>query len=282
MTDMVEITFYAEPEHQPFVLGHGRHATLLIHGFPGTPAELRPLGEQLAAAGLVAQGLLLPGFGPEIARLGETGAAQWLDAARHAWRALRRDYERCVLVGFSMGGALALQLAADDPPDALVLLAPFWTLGSPLFSLLAVLKYVMPSVAPFAKADFSQPEVRAELGRVMPGVDLDDPGVQTFVKEQMRLPTRVLDDVRRLGATAYRLAPRVPSPALVLQGTADATVTPANTRKLVTRLGGPVSYGEIPGDHGFTKPGTAGHADFLRAVLAYLAGQRLIGAPQPQ
>lgn len=278
---MVEMQFYAGPEHQPFVLGHGRDAALLIHGFPGTPAELRPLGEQLAAAGLTAQGLLLPGFGPDIARLGESGAAQWLDAARNAWRALRRDHARRVLVGFSMGGALALHLAADDPPDALVLLAPFWTLGSPLFRLLTVLKYVMPSVAPFARADLSQPDVRAELGRVMPGVDLDDPAVQTFVKEQMRLSTRVLDDVRRLGATAYRLAPRVSSPALVLQGTADTTVAPSHTRRLVGRLGGPVSYHEIAGDHGFVKQDAVGHDAFNRHVRAFLAEHRLLDRAVP-
>jgi len=38
---------YNTPEHQPFTLGDGSAVALLIHGFPGTPAEVRPLAEAL-------------------------------------------------------------------------------------------------------------------------------------------------------------------------------------------------------------------------------------------
>ena len=55
---------------------------LLLHGFPGTPAELRPLGQALAFAGVRAQAPLLPGFGPAMQRLGDVGAREWLAARR--------------------------------------------------------------------------------------------------------------------------------------------------------------------------------------------------------
>ena len=55
---------YQAPEHQPFLWrGHHTAAALLIHGFPGTPAEMRPAAQALHSAGLTVQGLLLPGFG---------------------------------------------------------------------------------------------------------------------------------------------------------------------------------------------------------------------------
>ena len=34
---------YSGPEHQRFQLGEGANGALLIHGFPGTPAEMRTL-----------------------------------------------------------------------------------------------------------------------------------------------------------------------------------------------------------------------------------------------
>ena len=36
----------------PFTLGKGEDACLLVHGFTGSPWDLRPLGEALAARGL--------------------------------------------------------------------------------------------------------------------------------------------------------------------------------------------------------------------------------------
>ena len=47
----------------PFFLEGGEHAVLLTHGFTGTPAHMRPLGEYLHAQGFTVQGILLPGHG---------------------------------------------------------------------------------------------------------------------------------------------------------------------------------------------------------------------------
>ena len=63
---MVELRAYQGPEHEPFFWEAGEPAALLVHGFPGTPAEMRPLGEVLHEAGWTVHGVLLPGFGPQI------------------------------------------------------------------------------------------------------------------------------------------------------------------------------------------------------------------------
>ncbi len=39
------------PRHQPFLWPGSTAAALLIHGFPGTPAEMRPLAETLQPMG---------------------------------------------------------------------------------------------------------------------------------------------------------------------------------------------------------------------------------------
>lgn len=267
----METKFFSEPEHQPFDLGNGPTGALLIHGFVGTPAEMRPLGEQLAGMGFHTRGILLPGFGPEIVNLHETDRHQWLSAAESAWDQIRDQHSRSVLVGFSMGGAIAMHLAAKNSPDALVLLAPFWRLGGWQFRLLPILKHVIPSVAPFEKANFDDPAVRDQLAAIVPGVELNDPETQRFLREYVRLPLGILDEVRQLGSEAGRLAPRILAPTLVLQGESDNTVPPATTRELANRFGGPVAYREVPGDHGFVRlPPDTPH-DIAKDILPFLS-----------
>jgi alpha-beta hydrolase superfamily lysophospholipase len=61
-----------------FELPGDRGACLLIHGFTGTPWDVRPLGEALSAAGISVQAPRLPGHGTTpaaIARRPCTGLA---------------------------------------------------------------------------------------------------------------------------------------------------------------------------------------------------------------
>jgi carboxylesterase len=262
---------YQSPEHQPFQLGEGPGGVLLIHGFPGTPAEVRGIGQALAANGWHARGPLLPGFGPDIVNLAEKGRYDWLGAVGAEWEALRADYYPCVLIGFSMGGALALQLAENLPPDKLVLIAPFWRLPGFLPRLVPILKLVMPVMRPFKDADFSDLEVRAGLERFIPDVDLDDPEVQAYLQEEVSLPLAVIDEVFRLGAEAHRLAKAVSVPTLVIQGRDDQMVRPQLTRKLVERLGdGPVIYREIGGPHELIHEHSEQQAEVIELIIDFL------------
>lgn len=271
------LPFFSEPEHEPFTLGNGRHGALLIHGFPGTPAEMRPLASRLVAADFTAYGPLLPGFGREIPHLGEMDRSDWLHAAGAAWQQVRERHETAVLIGFSMGAAIAVHLAAAHPPDSLVLLAPFWRLGGWQVQLLPLLKHVMKTMRPFAKADFTDPAVRKQMQELVPGANLDDPTVQQALREQIQLPTAVIDEVRRLGQSAFRLAPQIQSPTLVLQGAHDEVVKPAATRRFLTRLGGTLVYHEFPGKHDFVKmtaPQTQGFVTLVRDFIS--------SSPEPQ
>jgi carboxylesterase len=241
---------YQSPEHQPFHLGEGPGGVLLIHGFPGTPAEVRGIGQALAEDGWHVRGPLLPGFGPDIVNLAEKRRVDWLQAVGAEWEALRADYYPCVLIGFSMGAALALRLAERLPPDSLVLIAPFWRLPGFLPRLVPVLKLVMPVMQPFKNADFGDLEVRAGFERLLPGIDLNDPEAQAYIREEITLPLAVIDEVLRLGGEAYQTANSVSRPTLVIQGHDDQTVHPDLTRRLVRRMGGAdVVYREIAGDH---------------------------------
>jgi carboxylesterase len=245
--------FYSEPEHQPVQMGSGPIGALLIHGFPGTPAEMRPLGEQLAASGWAVYGPLLPGFGPQIPTLGQKTRHDWLAAAREQWQKIQDTHETAVLIGFSMGGALALNLAAQLPPDYLVLLAPFWRFAGWQGNLLPLVKHFQKTFYPFAQADFGDTAVRKQLHEVMPDANLDDPAVQKQIRQEIQLPTKAIDEVRQLGKSGGQLASAIHCPTLLLQGSADTVVLPRFSRQLITQLAGPVTYRELPGDHTFPK-----------------------------
>jgi carboxylesterase len=248
---------------------------LLIHGFPGTPAEVRGIGKALAENGWHARAPLLPGFGTDIVNLAEKRRKDWLEAVGAEWGALLADHDPCVLIGFSMGGALALHLAQRHPPDRLVLVAPFWRLPGVLPRLVPVLKRVLPEMRPFKNADFDTPEVQAGFQRLLPDVDLDDPEVRRYLQEEITLPLSVIDEVFRLGAEAHRLAKSISARSLVIQGLDDQMVRPKLTRKLVERLGGgsangQVIYREIGGPHELIHQSSEQQAEVIELITNFL------------
>lgn len=254
----MNLNFYADPDHQPFRLTtagpRAAGAVLLIHGFLGTPAEMRPLGLALQQAGLEVEGVLLPGFGPQIQNLGHATWQDWIDAATHAALALQRDFEHTLVVGFSLGGAIAAQVAAHLRLDGLALLAPFVQLGNGLHQLLwPLIRLALPEIRPFQRSDFRKAEVRRAVHGFLPDLDLDNPAVQEELR-RLRLPTRIMDQLRLAGRRAVQAAPRIQAPVLCLQGRHDPVVRPAHSRRLVRHLPNLVRFAEVDGDHLLVSP----------------------------
>ena len=246
--------FYADPEHQPFLIPGGPSHALLIHGFLGSPRDVRPLAEELAAAGVTARGVLLPGFGDQIDRLRGVKAKEWLETAREAWRETRDGAERATLIGFSMGGAVALRVAAEVglAPDQLILLAPHWKFADRRAVVLPLAKHVIRDFKPFGRADFDDPDMRRMFLEWSPGADLDDPAVRHQLRNAATIPTSALDELRRIGVKAAAAAPRITAPTTILQGLQDSTTLPIHSRELARRMAANLS--EFPGDHLIVDP----------------------------
>lgn len=249
------ITAFDGQEHHAFTLEGSSSAALLVHGFPGTPFEMRPLADMLHTAGWTAQVLLLPGFGPQINDLMRHTHSDWLNTVTDAINELKRTHSPVILLGNSMGGALAIEAAAQVPVDGLVLLAPFYTLDHALWKLLPVLKFVIPTFKPFRiiKPDFSNPEMRQGILTYMPGADLNDPATQQAIRE-FSIPVRLFDHIRTAGQNAYKAAPNITAPALIIQGDRDRLVTGARTKELTQRLKGRVKYVEVKAEHDLIRP----------------------------
>jgi alpha-beta hydrolase superfamily lysophospholipase len=176
-------------------------------------------------------------------------AEDWLNAAKRAWLDVTRDATHRTLVGFSMGGALALALAADPDvrPDELVLLAPYWRMADRRATFLPIAHYVMPTFQPFGKLDFNNPETRLRYAEKAPGADLDDPEVQRGFQDGLTVPTHSLYQLRRLGLRASRakLAPQ--TSRLIVQGLEDPTTLPQDSRDLSRKIGARLI--EVPASH---------------------------------
>lgn len=109
--------------------GEATVAVLLLHGFTGSPWEVRPLGESLAARGFHVHAIRLPGHG-----LGPEAMAwvTWRDWERAAEQALEQlqGFAHVFVAGLSMGALLGMLLAARHPDrvSGLALMAPVWKL----------------------------------------------------------------------------------------------------------------------------------------------------------
>lgn len=220
---------------ETFEIGAGSDVALLLHGFSGSPFELRPLAEGLAGAGFRCRVPRLP-HGGDLATLARTGLADWLAAAHDELdRVVAAADGRVFLAGFSAGACLALHLAAERPRDlaALALLAPALRLrgNARLFRHLfrhRLLARWIPEVGKGA-------------------IDVRDEGMKRNAPYQPRLPTSAARPLHQLIEGAKEALPRVRTPALVLWGARDSVVPRSAVERAARGIGsGPARLAVFP------------------------------------
>ncbi|MGG5751651.1 alpha/beta hydrolase [Zafaria sp. Z1313] len=136
---------------EPFRL-HGPRpdAVLLVHGFTSGPKSMRGWADHLAARGYTVSVPLLPGHGTRWQDLARTPHTAWSRAVAGEFDVLQRNHRFVFVCGLSMGGALALQLAAGRSVAGLALVNPGLTFGDRTAHLAPVLKYALASVPAIA------------------------------------------------------------------------------------------------------------------------------------
>jgi carboxylesterase len=118
----------AAPFSLPSSSEGGDRGVVVVHGFTGTPFEMRLLGEDLAARGFAVEGPLLAGHGGTTRDLARTTWRDWVRSASDAVDRLRARVgnRKVAVVGLSMGALVTLELARTRPDDvaAIGCLAP--------------------------------------------------------------------------------------------------------------------------------------------------------------
>lgn len=145
-------SYMLEPEGDPV------GAVVLLHGLTDAPFSLRHVSRRYLSHGFVAFAPRLPGHGTVPGALTDARWEEWMAAARLAVREARRRIgpERPLhIVGYSMGGSLALKYALDSiddpdlaPPDRIVLISPMVGITAfARFAGLAGLPAILPAFA---------------------------------------------------------------------------------------------------------------------------------------
>jgi len=197
------------------LVGDGDVGVVLVHGFTGTPYEVRYLGEQLWRAGYSAHAPLLPGHGTTVSELERTTWHDWSAAVESALEAMQKRHRHVAIVGQSLGGLLALYSASRrrDLCAVVSLAAPLWLRGLARWAVHVPVR-LLPKLG---GSDARDRRVRAE-----------NPGYRA-------VPTRALAQVIEMMRIADAALPEITQPVLVIHARHDHTAPVACAARIAER-----------------------------------------------
>lgn len=156
---------------------------------------------------------LLPGHGTTWQELARTPWELWYDAYDAAYSELAGRTDRVFAAGLSMGGTLALRLAAHRPVAGVAVVNPGLTIDDPRARYSGLLKYVLRSV----------------------------PAIGNNIKLQgqdegayLRTPVGGVHQLMRLFEDTTAALPRISAPVIVFRSTVD-TVVPESSMDVLRR-----------------------------------------------
>ena len=198
-------------------------AVLLIHGAGDTPQTLRYLGEYLHRRGFHVEAPLLPGHGRSLRDFMRVRADDLTRAARTAYRDLRERHEWTAIIGLSMGGALAVQIAAEvhDLP-ALGLAAPYLEMPRGIARAARIAWLWGPLVPIVESSDGLSVFDPEERGKSL--------AYGVFTAGALHA---LYETVRRASAAS----PRVKAPTLVVQSREDNRISVAAAERAFAKIG---------------------------------------------
>jgi carboxylesterase len=195
---------------EPFTLGEGGSGVLALHGFTGSPFEVRALGELLYQNGFSVFAPALAGHATTEVDLDGISADDYITSAEEAYQTAARRCDRLYVVGLSMGGTLGLHLATRQSLHGLV------TISTPVF-LYPMVNASVPVIEQWMPGLRTPANFAAWQGNVV--------GYKSTSIGAVRVVVDVLDRVRPE-------LERVDSPVLVLHSSRDFTVPIASARTI--------------------------------------------------
>lgn len=214
----------------PFRLGpeRAKAGVLLVHGFTGSPFEMRLLGEWLATYELAVEGPLLPGHGATTRALAATGWRDWIAGVERAFDALRSRVERVAVCGLSLGGLLTLELTRRRASEisAIALLSTALWLPRPADFVDGILRRIpitqKAALPKLAGSDILDPEMKRRNG---------------VAQGRAAMPLSSLHSLIEFGHLQRARLGEIRAPALIAHGRHDHTVPFACLEALANGLG---------------------------------------------
>ena len=209
---MTQIIPTAEPF---FFLGdRSKSACLLIHGFTGTPKEMRWMGEFLNQQGYTCLGIRLTGHATSPEDMIRSNWTDWTASVEDGYRILRGISNNIFLIGLSMGGILSLLMSTRLEVRGVV------TMSTP---------YKLPNDPRLRYVDW--------IARMIPYMPKSNekPGTGWFDKQAWKdhiaypqNPLRSIGQLNRLLGAMRAALPDVHVPVLLIHSKDDTYVLPDN------------------------------------------------------
>lgn len=226
---------------EPFYFSGSRVGCLLVHGFSGSPSEMRWLGERLAKFGWTVHGILLSGHGTTPEEMAKTRWEDWAKDAEAGVKKLRETCNTVIGIGLSMGGLLTLHLATLGLIDGIV------TMNAPMVLADRRTRYAQlfrPFMAFVGKPKSHRITSEPTSGRRTEAAS----SLDRFVYE--RIPVDGLISLNRGIRQVRSKLTAITCPALLMQSRADLTVNPISVqiiKKQIQHVNPIVQYWEKSG-----------------------------------
>lgn len=219
-----------------------------MHGFTGSPFEMRPLGEGLADRGYTVYAPRLAAHCETSAVLGQSTYPDWVRSADEAFVHLREQVDRIYVCGLSLGGLITLDLASrrgSQIAAVAALAVPLWFARIPelLVSLTRRLGRTPRITIPkWGGSDIADPTMQMRNNLAQGTIGLSIPAVMSLREYADRVRERL---------------PSVRVPVFTAHAPQDHTAPYACMATLVRELGSPAvetftatrSYHVLPLDY---------------------------------
>ena len=201
---------------EPFFLPGGERGVLLIHGFTGSPAEVRLLGDFLHNEGYTVLAPRLSGHGTTVEDMSNTKWPHWYSSVEDAYHILRAMCNNIAVIGLSMGGLLALKLAAEYQVERIV------SLSTPIFIVDKRLE-MLPVYRIFRDFVPKRRKIYADI----------DP---KYSVGYAATPLSSLSSLLHLIQQVDTLLPTIHAPLLIVQSPHDHTVQPRSAQYIYDKI----------------------------------------------
>lgn len=200
----------------PYFIPGSQIGCLLIHGFTSTPAELRLIGEGLNRAGYTTNGILLAGHGTEPEDLLNITYTDWIESAQQGINQLKKSCKKIVVIGHSMGGLLALQMAARNKINGVVTIAAAIKPANRKANFAWFLKYFKTYTT--------------SSGKKWP------PEQQQYLLHYPYFPVASVAQLQRLASHTRGILPQITTDILIVQTKDDQTVRPESAEIIARKV----------------------------------------------
>ena len=191
---------------------------LLVHGFTGTPAAMRPWAHYLNERGYTVSVPLIPGHGTTWHDLNHVSWAEWPAKVEAELSRLKKQCPKVFLCALSMGGGNSLYVASrnQEKIDGLVLVNPMIHI-------------------PGVQIKFVHIISRIQKSRASVGDDIKKPGITEWGYDA--LPLKGVAQLYKYLKLARAGLPKIQTPTLVFHSIEDHILPVSNTEIIMAELG---------------------------------------------